>query len=157
MDFSKYTHDHMVIALQMMYPDLVPGRDYRCCVPIGDDGNQSGDPRIGIWRAEIEQPSDDDVHAFFAEHEEAIREKHVRIFRNLDLAATDGKANVPVDAPESVQALHADWAEYRQALRDVPQQEGFPFSVEWPVSPHAAAMTNGDVGAAISGVEVKAA
>ncbi|HDR8989929.1 TPA: phage tail assembly chaperone [Burkholderia vietnamiensis] len=147
----------MVIALQMMYPELVPGRDYRCCVPIGGDGNQCGDPRIGIWRAEIERPSDDDVHAFFAENEGAIRETHVRIFRNLDLAATDGKANVPVDAPASVQALHADWAAYRQALRDVPQQEGFPFSVEWPVSPHAAAMTNGDGGAAISGVEVQAA
>jgi len=29
------------------------------------------------------------------------------------------------------------WAEYRQALRDVPQQEGFPDSVLWPVSPDA--------------------
>lgn len=24
-------------------------------------------------------------------------------------------------------------AEYRQALRDVPQQVGFPFDIEWPV------------------------
>ncbi|MFP3393591.1 phage tail assembly chaperone, partial [Brevibacillus sp. SIMBA_076] len=100
---------------------------------------------------------DDAVHAFFAENEEAIREKHIRIFRNLDLAATDGKANVPVDAPQSVQALHTDWAEYRQALRDVPQQEGFPFSVEWPVSPHAAALIRSDAGAAIAGVEVQTA
>jgi len=27
------------------------------------------------------------------------------------------------------------WADYRQALLDVPQQEGFPHSVVWPVAP----------------------
>lgn len=27
------------------------------------------------------------------------------------------------------------WATYRQALRDVPTQAGFPWSVEWPVKP----------------------
>jgi len=27
------------------------------------------------------------------------------------------------------------WASYRQALRDVPQQAGFPFSVVWPNPP----------------------
>ena len=26
------------------------------------------------------------------------------------------------------------WAEYRQALRDLPEQEGFPFNVKFPVS-----------------------
>lgn len=33
--------------------------------------------------------------------------------------------------PEGVKAVKA----YRSALRDVPQQEGFPLSVEWPVKP----------------------
>ena len=32
-------------------------------------------------------------------------------------------------------ALTGEWAEYRQALLDVPQQEGFPFDVTWPVPP----------------------
>jgi hypothetical protein len=27
------------------------------------------------------------------------------------------------------------WAEYRQALRDVPQQEGFPVDIIWPTKP----------------------
>ena len=27
------------------------------------------------------------------------------------------------------------WAEYRQALRDLPQQDGFPWDVEWPAKP----------------------
>ena len=29
----------------------------------------------------------------------------------------------------------AAWAIYRQALRDIPAQNGFPFTVEWPTSP----------------------
>jgi hypothetical protein len=29
----------------------------------------------------------------------------------------------------------AAWATYRQALRDIPTQNGFPFTIEWPTSP----------------------
>lgn len=33
------------------------------------------------------------------------------------------------------QMLTGDWAKYRQALRDIPQQEGFPFNITWPDKP----------------------
>jgi hypothetical protein len=33
--------------------------------------------------------------------------------------------------------MSADWATYRQALRDVPTQEGFPHTVTWPTEPEA--------------------
>jgi hypothetical protein len=32
-------------------------------------------------------------------------------------------------------ALTGDWAKYRQALRDLPNQEGFPYTVEFPKKP----------------------
>lgn len=32
-------------------------------------------------------------------------------------------------------SVKAEWAVYRQALRDVTEQAGFPHRVEWPVSP----------------------
>lgn len=35
------------------------------------------------------------------------------------------------------QLLRSDWAAYRQALRDLPQQEGFPFVINWPEAPDA--------------------
>ena len=35
------------------------------------------------------------------------------------------------DAPVDHQA----WADYRQALRDVPEQEGFPTDINWPTKP----------------------
>ena len=34
-----------------------------------------------------------------------------------------------------MKALTGDWAKYRQALRDLPEQPGFPFNVEWPKEP----------------------
>lgn len=33
------------------------------------------------------------------------------------------------------EALTGDWAKYRQALRDITKQEGFPFNVVWPEEP----------------------
>ena len=32
-------------------------------------------------------------------------------------------------------ALSGEWAAYRQALRDLPEQPGFPFEIHWPVKP----------------------
>lgn len=31
--------------------------------------------------------------------------------------------------------LQQDWANYRQQLRDIPQQSGYPFNVVWPTAP----------------------
>lgn len=50
-----------------------------------------------------------------------------RTERNMLLAETDYAA-LP-DTPEMSDAMKA----YRQALRDVPAQEGFPTDITWPV------------------------
>ena len=52
-----------------------------------------------------------------------------RLKRNTLLAETDYM--VLTDTPAPSQA----WLDYRQALRDVPGQEGFPDSVNWPTKP----------------------
>lgn len=54
-----------------------------------------------------------------------------RAERNRLLAACDWTQvpDAPVDA--------AAWAAYRAALRDVPQQAGFPEVIDWPVAPAA--------------------
>jgi hypothetical protein len=53
----------------------------------------------------------------------------VRTDRNARLAVCDWTqlADAPVDS--------LSWANYRQALRDVTMQPGFPWSVEWPTPP----------------------
>jgi len=54
----------------------------------------------------------------------------VRAERNAKLAATDWTQNA--DAP---QAIKDSYITYRQALRDLPAQSGFPNQVVWPESP----------------------
>lgn len=55
--------------------------------------------------------------------------KLVRVQRNKLLSETDWTqvADAPVD--------QAAWATYRQALRDLSQQAGFPNDVTWPTKP----------------------
>ena len=63
---------------------------------------------------------------------EAEKEQLVRAKRDYLLSQTDYllSSDYPI-APESLDAVKA----YRQALRDVPQQEGFPDDVDWPSLP----------------------
>ncbi|WP_080415537.1 phage tail assembly chaperone [Burkholderia ubonensis] len=136
--FCNFTHDHMHLTLQCMFPDLVMGRDYRCYHEIGEDGEQCSLPKIGLWKStSVPQPDDKDVHTFFHENEAEIRAQHIRFFRDIALAATDGKASIPGDAPKSVRVNAGAWQEFRQQLRDVTEQPGFPLAIEWPESPLA--------------------
>ena len=60
---------------------------------------------------------------------DAEQAKSVRDTRNTKLKDCDWTqvADAPVDK--------AAWAVYRQALRDVTSQEGFPWTVTWPEAP----------------------
>lgn len=59
----------------------------------------------------------------------ATQAAQVRAERNQKLAVSDWTqlADAPVDK--------AAWAAYRQALRDITTQAGFPWAVDWPVAP----------------------
>ena len=50
-----------------------------------------------------------------------------RLYRDELLARCDDKV-WPDHVPE-------DWRTYRQALRDIPAQAGFPTTINWPVKP----------------------
>lgn len=50
--------------------------------------------------------------------------------RNQLLAETDWS-----QAADTPQAIKDKYAPYRQALRDVPQQAGFPDNIQWPTKP----------------------
>lgn len=56
--------------------------------------------------------------------ETLIREQRDQLLSDSDWTQV---ADVPVNKTE--------WATYRQALRDVPSQDGFPWSVNWPTKP----------------------
>ncbi|WP_407971474.1 tail fiber assembly protein [Burkholderia pyrrocinia] len=59
----------------------------------------------------------------------------VRAKRNGALAACDWIAIRQLDAGTLPADQWAAWKTYRQALRDIPTQTGFPASIEWPSTP----------------------
>ena len=58
--------------------------------------------------------------------------REVRVERALRLAATDW---VAIKSQETGQPVPPEWAAYRQALRDITEQPGFPLDVVWPTAP----------------------
>lgn len=56
-----------------------------------------------------------------------LREERNQLLLAVDFTQLD---DVPISS-----ALRTSFATYRQALRDVPQQSGFPTSVTWPTAP----------------------
>lgn len=62
--------------------------------------------------------------------------ENVRKMRNALLLRSDPQMFADRVEHEDAEIVEA-WKEYRQALRDLPQQPGFPFDVEWPEAPRA--------------------
>jgi hypothetical protein len=63
---------------------------------------------------------------------DAEQAKSVRTTRDTKLAECDWRV---IKAAETATTLDAAWATYRQALRDVTAQSGFPWTITWPDAP----------------------
>ncbi|TCK37963.1 phage tail assembly chaperone [Paraburkholderia sp. BL8N3] len=133
-----FSHDLMVEVMLDLYPNLKHGVDYMVAHPVNPrDPSDHGPPFFMHWKAPgVDEPDSEDIKAKFEADEAKYRAAFARRFRNACLDGTDGKGNVS-DAPAgSKAALQADaWRTYRQALRDVPQQAGFPMDIDWPLAP----------------------
>lgn len=100
-----------------------PDYDHRTqSAALAADPVLAGDQWTVPWV--ISAKSDAEVAAY-----DAAAAEDVRASRNRRLASCDWTqlADAPVDK--------AAWAAYRQALRDVPDQPGFPLNVTWPSEP----------------------
>ena len=82
------------------------------------------DGQAWIQQWAVEALSQDEINANTAQQAAAVRAD-----RNGRLAATDWTQITDSTADKPA------WATYRQALRDVPSQAGFPQSVTWPQEP----------------------
>jgi hypothetical protein len=63
---------------------------------------------------------------------DAEKASQVRAERDSKLAETDW---VTIRAMDTGTAMSAEWSAYRQALRDITAQAGFPWNVTWPEKP----------------------
>ena len=72
-----------------------------------------------------------DAHAAaYAAGADSRKAAEVRAERNTKLSATDW-----TQAADVPQAVKDSYVSYRQALRDVPNQSGFPNEIVWPDAP----------------------
>lgn len=81
----------------------------------------------GVWTLgwSVQSLSAEEQTAKQAQQASTVR--HDRNNRLTESDWTQGK-----DIPDSVSSA---WATYRQALRDIPAQSGFPWEVTWPAKP----------------------
>ena len=87
-----------------------------------DYGRQLYDQLNTTYSSQVADCPESERHEAFA--------SMVRADRSNLLKGTDWTQNS--DVPESTRTL---WAPYRQALRDVPSQAGFPYDISWPSLP----------------------
>lgn len=84
---------------------------------------------INVVTGEVtETPLSDDEIAERAARLVEEQKLSVREKRNKLLKETDWRASSDL-------TLSTEWATYRQALRDVPSQDGFPHTITWPSEP----------------------
>ncbi len=92
---------------------------------------------LQFWRLPDPQPSKGQLLNWWEQYKDEIRATiagvHHRWERAERLLRADALVYRAEDAGDEAAATAA--RKYRQALRDVPQQQSFPFAFEWPVPP----------------------
>ena len=78
-----------------------------------------------VYTVEVQSKSAEEIAA-----DVASKSAQVRAQRDALLSACDWTQLPDVTIPKK-----AEWATYRQALRDVPAQAGFPWNIQWPIQP----------------------
>lgn len=126
------THDKIIYAVEHEYPDLKHGRDFVIGHPVDSGGVQIGEPFVLEWRTKtVAEPNIADLTKIFNDqYASAFYADLARQQRDFLLRQTDWTQNADVPA-----ALRESYIPYRQALRDLPQQGGFPSGIEWPKAP----------------------
>ncbi len=131
--------DELAYCIAKKYPNLARGKDYWIAHEVDRATRLQVDTAwIVDWLpSDPPKPTESEIQELWemygAEAIEWHLANHLRGMRDFELSKVDPQIAVAEDADDAVQvkALRA----YRQALRNVPQQSGFPFTVKWPVPP----------------------
>lgn len=97
-------------------------------------------------RADMDDVLETAYNQAVAEKDEYTASELARKIRNKLLANSDNEMTIDrvgFDLSSASAFLNSlktiiqnPWSTYRQHLRDIPQQEGFPFSIDWGISPN---------------------
>lgn len=109
-------------------------------------------------RSEEPDVQENALQAAVLVHDEELAAALARVIRNRMLTESDGMLALDrfgLKLPDNISMttivtafkdlitglkslLSGEWAAYRQALRDLPEQAGFPFNIAWPEAPDSA-------------------
>ena len=133
------THDELIFCLQQKYPNLAHGVDYWVGQEMRRDTNEQLAPaRIIAWHVDG-RPTDEDVAALVEQYRVAAKAhvlgQRAREERDRRLEQADAMFYKAMDSGDATQAQQV--GKYRQALREVPDQPGFPAEFAWPAIPDA--------------------
>lgn len=131
------SNEELFYLLQKFWPNTINGTHYLTGHRLDTEGKQFGEAFLQFWRLPDPQPSKGQLLTWWEQHKEEIRATiagvHHRWERAERLLRADALVYRAEDASDEAAASAA--RKYRQALRDVPQQKGFPFAFDWPVPP----------------------
>jgi hypothetical protein len=136
---TDLSHDELIAAIQVLHPEAVHGRDFVVGHPVkAGSTERTGPAQLIAWNLPQDPPDvDTDIGPVWQEHSEKIRTalvaRDVRSQRNAALQQADVIVNKAHDSNDP-QAL-AKAVTYRKALRDLPDQPGFPHTHTWPTKP----------------------
>lgn len=131
------THDELIFCLLQKYPNLVHGVDFwvgqNMC---RDTGEQLEPARIIAWHVN-ERPTDEELAALIDQYGDAARlhalGQQARDERDRRLKVADAMFYKAMDSGDASKVQQV--GQYRQALREVPEQAGFPTDFTWPSPP----------------------
>lgn len=123
--FPKNPSDAVLADFNVFPVEAVPAPtvDHTKNVKEGKPVNNNGWKQTWV----VEDASADEIASRTADRAEAVRAE-----RDQKLAETDW---LVIKNLELNQNIPGKWEVYRQALRDVPSQAGFPHDITWPVKP----------------------
>ena len=134
--WNDNVHDALGVDPVFETPKPATTGDYKVVVRDGaeQDANNNW---VQKWVEQdmFSDTTEDGVTTTKAEHEAAYQATldtkaaaHVRSERDQKLKDTDWMGMSDV-------TMSTEWATYRQALRDIPSQDGFPNTITWPTEP----------------------
>jgi hypothetical protein len=84
----------------------------------------------GVWRRTWTE-----ISATPEEIAQRTENENQRLLKQRNVALLKSDFSQGVDAPDYVKAKQSEWNAYRQALRDLTNQTGFPWNVTFPTKP----------------------
>lgn len=134
------SRDELQFVIEKLHPMLVCGRDYWCGHMVHPDDNnlQIEEAKIIGWKPEMpSEPTQAVIDGLWkvygSEFTITKQGSDARVQRNYLLGQADVLLHKAQDTGNSV--FETALRKYRQALREVPNQPGFPVIISWPATP----------------------